>query len=114
MKTIIHYVMEATMSEPSHLAPSTLPTRTYRGEQKKLARPESNAVHAAISAAVAYYLYAATADGDQDGIQRAKLLEQMAINFLISKGASPKHAKQRVRARTRRVRTEQLRSLVLK
>ena len=102
------------MAEDSNLAPSTLPTRAYRGEQKKLARPESNAVHAAIAAAVAYYFHAATVDGDQVGIERAKLLEKMAINYLVSKGASPEHAKQRVRSRTRRLRAEQLRSLVLK
>lgn len=102
------------MAEESNLAPSTLPTRAYRGEQKKLARPESNAVHAAISAAVAYYLHTALENNDEPAVQRAKLLEQMAINFLVNKGASLEHAKQRVRARTRRLKADQLKPLVVR
>lgn len=87
-------------------------TRAWRKRMRAARRPETDAVDAALAAAVAvYYHTAASSSSDRDR-RRALALELMSVNFLVSRGYDLAEADRQVRSRVRRLDVERLIPLV--
>lgn len=76
-------------------------TERWRKRMHDSAVPETNAVNAALAAALAVYADAARTAGKN--LRRISALEAMAVSYLVSKGYSPEHAKHRVARRVHRL-----------
>ncbi|MEY9770119.1 hypothetical protein [Sinorhizobium fredii] len=80
----------------------------YRERLRGLQRPEADAVDTALAAALAVYRHTAEQRGSEKDVRRSDGLELMAINYLISRGYTPKMAERQVRRRVRRLDVEDL------
>lgn len=87
-------------------------TRQWRRKIRGERRPETDAVDAALAAAVTVYRHTAEKLSSVRDVTRAAGLEIMAINYLTSKGYDGTHAERQVLRRVRRLDAEKLIPLV--
>lgn len=86
-------------------------TQRWRKRMREHAAPETDAVDAALAAALAVYAEAARTAGKS--LRRIAALEAMAVSYLVSRGYAPEHARQRVGRRVHRLDVADLVPLVV-
>jgi hypothetical protein len=84
----------------------------YKAKLDATGGATTDAVDAAISAALALFQHEAVTRGQSKNLERIEGIERMAAAILVSKGGKPKPVLRAIHLRTRRLDVEELQRLV--